>query len=66
MSEKQKLKKKWWIICQNWEDKIENAACIGDGLFFILFLPIWIVLKTIQWLSWIIGCWVIKLLFISK
>lgn len=66
MNKKQKLEKKWWIICQNWEDKIEDAASIGDGLFFLLFLPVWFVLKTMQWVSWNIGCWIIRLLPISK
>ena len=58
--ERNQLEKKWHRVISNFEDKIENVAFIGDGLLFILFLPVWFILKTIQWLSWIVGYWIIR------
>lgn len=64
--DKQRLEKKWWVFCNNLEDKIEDAASYGDGLFFILFLPIWFILKTLQWLLYLIGSWAIKIFFLFQ
>ena len=60
--EKSKLNKKWWIFCDEIEEKIEYVMYEGDGLLFILLLPVWFILKTIQWLMYLLGYWLIKMI----
>lgn len=58
--EKQNLHKRWWVFCDNIEDKIEDTMSIGDGVLFLLLLPVWFILKTMQWLMYLVGSWIIK------
>ena len=59
---KHRLEKKWWAFCNNLEEKIESAMFLGDGVLFIPFLPIWIILKTIEWLMYLLGVWILRMI----
>ena len=65
--DKDSLHRKWFYIMSDFEDKIDELAGWGEdwGILAIIILPICFVLKTIQWLSWIIGSWLIKMIPLS-
>lgn len=60
--EKNKLKKRWWLFCDSIEEKIESVSSFGDGILFILLLPVWFLLKMLQWLIYLLGNWAITLI----
>ncbi len=57
---KHRLEKRWWAFCHHQEEILDSVMFVGDGAFFILLLPLWIILDMIQWLMYLIGCWMIK------
>jgi hypothetical protein len=57
------LQKKWWFFNDRLEEIISNICFSNIGMiFFIITLPVSFVLKTIQWLMYLIGSWSIKLI----
>jgi hypothetical protein len=60
---KDRLQKRWWIFNDRLEDIISSIWLSDIGmLFFIITLPVSFILKTIQWLMYLIGFWTIKMI----
>ena len=64
---KHRLEKRWWTFNDYLENLIERffLTDIGMCLFFIT-IPIAFILKTMQWLLYLAGNWIIKAIPTAK
>ena len=59
---KKQLRIRWIIFHNRLEELMVPIMFFGDGAFFILFLPIWILLLAILWIIFLIGVRIIKMI----